>query len=185
MKPFIHYLITDPERYSNNINQFEKTLKKAIDSHVIDFICFRDKQTKDIEPLAKVCVEMARRYNKKVLINSNIELAIKLKANGVHLRSDQFELIPVALKNDLLVVVSCHTQEEINLAQNYRAHIVTYSPVFTSPNKGTPLGIENFTQVVNSNTIPIIALGGIVSKQQVQQIQQTKAIGFASIRYFI
>jgi hypothetical protein len=34
------------------------------------------------------------------------------------------------------------------------------------------------------STIPIIALSGIVSKENIAKLQQTDIYGFASIRYF-
>lgn len=63
--------------------------------------------------------------------------------------------------------------------------MVTYSPIFTTPNKGTPKGCEELEKIVQSVDIPVIALGGIISEQQIDQIKSTKASGFASIRYFI
>jgi thiamine-phosphate pyrophosphorylase len=63
--------------------------------------------------------------------------------------------------------------------------MVTYSPIFTTPNKGSPKGCKDLKKIVQSINIPVIALGGIISNQQINQIKSTKVNGFASIRYFI
>lgn len=184
MKPFIHYLITAPHIYTDQETEFEQCLQQAIDTHVIDFICFRDKISANIEPLAKICIQKAKQYNKKSIINGDIDLAVKLQANGVHLRSDQFDLISTALQKNLLVIISCHSLKQIQKAKQLGVHMATYSPIFTTPNKGKPKGIEHLNDVISKTSLPIIALGGIVSQKEVEAIKQTQAIGFASIRYF-
>jgi phosphoribosylformimino-5-aminoimidazole carboxamide ribonucleotide (ProFAR) isomerase len=40
------------------------------------------------------------------------------------------------------------------------------------------------TNIIKNTTIPIIALGGIVSKENIAKLQQADVYGFASIRYF-
>lgn len=69
---------------------------------------------------------------------------------------------------------------------NSHINAITYSPIYKSPNKGEPKGIDNLKQVVNIyEDVNIIALGGIINDEQVSQIKKAKAFGFASIRYFI
>ncbi|MEJ5168255.1 MAG: thiamine phosphate synthase, partial [Arcobacteraceae bacterium] len=66
------------------------------------------------------------------------------------------------------------------------ADAVTYSPVFDTPDKGKPIGLEALDMAKNEvAAIMIFALGGIVTKEQIDSIKQTKADGFASIRYFV
>ena len=86
----------------------------------------------------------------------------------------------------LYVIISCHTFEDIQKAINNQANAVTYSPIFETPNKGTPKGIEALKEVVDKfPNINIIALGGIINAEQIEQISKTKAYGIASIRYFV
>jgi thiamine-phosphate pyrophosphorylase len=63
--------------------------------------------------------------------------------------------------------------------------MVTYSPIFVTPNKGKAKGCEELFQVVQKVKIPVIALGGIISDEHIKQIELTGASGFASIRYFL
>jgi thiamine-phosphate pyrophosphorylase len=181
------YLITDPQYYSNNKAKFQDILEKAINKNHIDFICFRDKESANYKELAKVFVKTCKNKNiKNILLNSNYTLASKLKAFGVHLRSNQFEDIQKAKDLGLYVIISCHTEEDINKVKLYHANAISYSPIFDTPNKGKAKGIEVLKEIVNKHKdINIFALGGIINKKDLEQISQTSAYGFASIRYFI
>lgn len=181
------YLITDPNYYSNNIELFRMNLIKVLEKNKIDIICFRDKESSNFEELASIFVEICKDYNiEKILINSDFKLAKKLGAHGVHLNSKQFKYIKEAKHLDLFVIISCHNFVDIEKAQKSYVNAITYSPVFNSPNKGEPLGINRFKQALELyEDIDVIALGGIVEDSQIEQIAKTKAYAFASIRYFI
>jgi len=181
------YLITDPIYYSNNIKQFKQSLIKSLEKNKVDIACFRDKQSKNFEELASIFIEVCKSFKiEKILINSNLKLAKDLKATGIHLNSKQFNKIKEAKDLGLFVIISCHNKEEIEKAKELKVDAITYSPVFRSPNKGVPLGIKKFEEVVNLyKDLNIIALGGIINDKEVSQIQKTKAYAFASIRYFI
>lgn len=183
----IQYLITDPKYYSDNQELFRKNLKKILKKNRIDMACFRDKTCTNYEELATLFIDICKENNiPKILLNSNYELAKKLGANGVHLTSEQFDDIKAAKDLDLYVVVSCHNFSEIEKAQESYVNAVTLSPIFDTPNKGEPKGVNALKQAVNLyEDMDIIALGGITSDEEVKKIEKAKAYGFASIRYFI
>ena len=62
--------------------------------------------------------------------------------------------------------------------------MVTYSPIFETPDKGEPVGLHMLSELTSAVDIPVIALGGIVTDEQVEACQMSGASGFASIRYF-
>ncbi|MDY0117717.1 MAG: thiamine phosphate synthase, partial [Sulfurimonadaceae bacterium] len=64
------------------------------------------------------------------------------------------------------------------------ADAITYSPIFETPNKGEPKGIEALQHVIKKYPIKIFALGGIVESSHVIDVEKSGAYGFASIRYF-
>jgi thiamine-phosphate pyrophosphorylase len=181
------YAITDPQYYTNNSTKFQQILQNVIDNNPIDMICFRDKISLNNEELIKVFMKICRKKNiHKTFINTNIDLAHKYNAYGVHLTSTQFDKIVDAKKLSLQTIISCHTKEEIEKAINLGIDYITYSPIFPTPNKGEPKGINNLKHIIENNpSVPIIALGGIVTKEHLEAIQKTKAYGFASIRYFV
>jgi thiamine-phosphate pyrophosphorylase len=187
---FIHYGITDPKYYTNNIDVFSKTVYEVLDSKKVNFFCFRDKISPNIQPLAKVFKQICNNYtNIKTFINSDINLASKLNYDGVHLTSSQFFDIKKAKDLNLIVIISCHNFQEVKQAYELGADFVTFSPIFYTPHKAKPKGIDALKALLNQTkdykNFGIIALGGISTQKKISQIQQTGAIGFASIRYFI
>jgi len=81
-------------------------------------------------------------------------------------------------------VISCHTITEAKKAEELGADMITYSPMFASPNKGKPLGLAALKELKGIISLPIIALGGILTEVEIDACQRAGASGFASIRYF-
>ncbi|MBR2148512.1 MAG: thiamine phosphate synthase, partial [Campylobacter sp.] len=77
-----------------------------------------------------------------------------------------------------------HNIKEIELANQYGADFITFSPIFATPNKGEPKGLEALKEAVKISKAKVIALGGIVSKEHIDKVMSFGAVGFASIRYF-
>lgn len=184
-KEFNHYLITDPNYYTNKPKEFEKKLSEILCTKRVDMACFRDKISENYEELAKIFIKTCKKFGiKKILLNENLELAIKLKC-GIHLTSTQFDKIKEAKKRNLFTIISCHNKNEIELAIKNSCDAITYSPIFHTPNKGEPKGIENLEEINKSYNINIIALGGIINEEQIRECKSLNIYGFASIRYFI
>ena len=99
--------------------------------------------------------------------------------DGIHFPS---KYIDINLKkfNDKITILSTHSFEEIKKAQNF--DYVTFSPVFNSKGRAGK-GIEALNNACKFHK-NILALGGIISDEEVKEIKESKAIGFASIRYF-
>lgn len=186
---FISYLITDPKEYGDTVEIFETNFTKALTLHKVDMVCFRDKQTKDTKELIKSFKNIANQFKiDKVIINSNIEQAISLQLDGVHLTSQQFDKITYAKQHNLYTIISTHNEEEILTAKQKGANAVTYSPIFYKADKGNPKGCKNLQSIVKryqDKSFRIIALGGIISNSQVTQVSNTDCAGFASISYFV
>ena len=183
----LKYLITDPKYYTNDKKKFKKILINVLNKQQIDIACFRDKESSNFQEIAKIFIKICKEKDiKKILLNGDYLLAHELNASGVHLTSTQFDNISKAKKLGLYVIISCHTFEDIQKAINNQADAITYSPIFETPNKGTPKGIEALKEVVDKYpNMNIIALGGIINAEQIEQISKTKAYGIASIRYFV
>ena len=187
MNPAIKsYLISDPQYYGNTPESVDFATGEAFRIHKPEFACFRDKTSDDYAGLAAAFLAAARQEgDAKLLLHGDAELAMKLGADGVHLTSMQFEKIADAKSLGLYVIVSCHSKEEIDKASRAGADAVTYSPVFASPGKGKPKGLEDLKEIVGKIDLNIFALGGITTPEQIEQVAATGAYGFASIRYFL
>lgn len=184
---FYSYCITDPAYFSNIPDTFLSTLKKSLRNHKPDFVCFRDKISQNFQELATVFVnECKNQQIKNILINSYVELACQLNADGVHLTSSQFDAIQTAKSNNLFVIISCHTLDEIEKAKLLGADAVTYSPIFYSPKKAKPLGVAKLLEAKSRfNDILIFGLGGVIGQDEIDAIRQSGADGFASIRFWL
>lgn len=179
------YLITSRDYYPDDIEIFCSKLHRQLVKHQPTYALYRDKISShyDIQAafFVKVCGEFK---NIKSFVHQDIDLAYRLKASGIHLTSSQFDKIKKAKDLDLEVIVSTHTHEEVLKAQELGADAVTYSPIFFTPNKDEPKGIEDLKSIIKKSDVNIFALGGVVEQKHINMIKNTKAYGFASIRYF-
>ena len=179
------YLITSREFYTDTPVVFRRILQEKFVKHMPDFALYRDKQNIHYKTQAEVFVEVCQQFESiKSFIHSDVDLACKLGAYGVHLTSQEFEKIEFAKKEGLRVIISTHSKEEVLLAQEKGADFVTYSPIFSTPNKGEPKGIEDLESLLEEVEIKVIALGGILREEEINAVAKTAAYGFASIRYF-
>jgi len=180
------YLITSNEFYTQNSDVFYKTLNRELKKHKPEYALFRDKTATNYEELAYVfaltCKEVG---GVKSFIHQDISLAKSLGVDGVHLTSKQFLEIEKAKSRNLEVIISTHSYDEVLQAQKLGADAVTYSPIFVSPDKGEPKGVQDLEELLSKCEIKVFALGGIVTDLHVEMIAKTKAYGFASIRYFV
>ena len=175
----IAYAVTDPSTL--DFTTLEHTLKGF--SKRASMIVYRDTNNTDYAEYARKFLSSAINFD-KVLLHTDHILAKTLNADGVHLRSTQFSDIQDAKSLGLFVVVSTHTLEEALEAESMGADMLTISPVYKTPNKGTPIGLEGLKKVTSLVTIPVIALGGILAQVQIDACEKAGAKGFASIRYF-
>ncbi|MEA2098622.1 MAG: thiamine phosphate synthase [Campylobacterota bacterium] len=179
------YLITSREFYTDTPAIFRRILHEQFIQHSPTYALYRDKSNPNYDIQASHFVEVCEQFeNIKSFIHRDVELAKKLNAKGVHLTSTQFDKIEDAKKLGLEVIISTHTHEEVLKAQELGVDMVTYSPIFASPRKGEPKGVEDLKELLKICNIKVFALGGIVESSQLKQIEDSKAYGFASIRYF-
>ena len=180
------YLITDPAFYGNDADSLESALDVVLSHTLPDLVVFRDKQTTHYPSLAQMFVQTCSAYKiPKILLHGDYTLAHTLGAHGVHFTSTQFDKVPLAKALGLYVIISTHTYEEALKAQELGADAITYSPIYESPNKGEPKGLEDLKEIVDKIRIPIFALGGITTQEHINAVSTTGVYGFASIRYFI
>ncbi|MFC2074079.1 thiamine phosphate synthase [Campylobacterota bacterium] len=174
------YLITDPSLFGNTPETLIASVAEAIKQYDPDFICLRDKSSENYAELAKAFLSLEGDH--KAFLHSDVDLAVSLGAFGVHLSSFQFDDIRRAKRAGLYVIASTHSYEEA--VQAKEADAITYSPIFFSPNKGIPKGLEDLKEITGKINTNIFALGGITTKEQIEQVETCGVYGFASIRYF-
>ena len=187
-KPII-YLISDGSITAQNFPQKSIQLLQIVEIAVenkIPLIQIREKSlpAKFIFELTAQAVQFTKNSNTKILVNDRADIALAAKADGVHLTSNSVsaKIIRQSFPTDFIIGVSAHSLENVLKAKDNGADFATFSPIFASPNKGNPVGLETLKNICQKvNSFPIIALGGIdeTNYDAVLQI----ADGFAAIRF--
>lgn len=118
---------------------------------------------------AVAAVAVARAWGVKIIINDRVDIAVAVKADGVHLGQD--DLPPTAARHllgpNLIIGYSTHTTGQAEEAAQLPIDYVAIGPVFTTGTKeaaepvvGLP-GVAVARKIVGS--IPLVAIGGITS----------------------
>jgi thiamine-phosphate pyrophosphorylase len=182
---FLAYLITDSAYGCATPKAFVRRLNGLLQAKHADCALYRDKHNEEYAGFAVAFVGLCRKRGVKAILHRDVALAKRLGADGVHLTSQQFDAITEAKRAGLMTVVSTHTIGEIVRAASMGADAVTYSPIFETPGKGAPKGLDDLNETAGKIEIPVIALGGIVTAEQIDAVKAAGAAGFASIRYFL
>lgn len=130
----------------------------------VRLIQVREKQLdyKALSQFATKVKALAQPFDAKVLLNQDIELAVALGLDGVHLPSRA--LLQLQHKPEsLLVAASCHNNVELAHAEKLGLDFVTLSPVAQTeshPNAEL-LGWQDFSSLMSKVTLPVFALGGM------------------------
>jgi 8-oxo-dGTP diphosphatase len=133
----------------------------------LKMIQIREKQlfAQELMQFASKVIAEATLYSAKVFINSDLALAQKLDATGVHFSSAQLMTLQ-SKPQGLLCGASCHNQSELMQAARLGLDYVMLSPV--QPTMSHPqtaaLGWERFAELITDYPLPVFALGGMQLK---------------------
>ena len=179
------YLITDRHQLTEG-NSFFAVLDELMQLGV-GMIQLREKDltVAELYPLAQELRDLCRRRDCLLLINDRVDLALAVKADGVHLGGHS---LPAAVARQILgpnslIGVSTHNPQEITAAIAGDADFITFGPVYATPSKaayGAPLGLDKLRQTCLTCDLPIYALGGIKASR-IPAIKQSGAYGIAVI----
>jgi thiamine-phosphate pyrophosphorylase len=130
---------------------------------------FRDKEPLDAIYLADQLVKVCHEYKVPLLINDDIELAIKVGADGVHIGREDGAISEARdrLGADAIIGVSCYNFVEQALdAQEQGATYVAFGRFFPSSSKplAAPAELDTLRKAKFLLDIPIVAIGGILPR---------------------
>lgn len=133
------------------------------------FIQLREKNAspKEFFRAAREALEIARRKNVKIIINDRVDIALALKADGVHLGQD--DLPPAAarkiLGKDAIIGFSTHSVRQALEAVELPVDYIAVGPVFATKTKENPdqiVGLDGLKAVREAiGEFPLTAIGGI------------------------
>ncbi|MFJ7950315.1 thiamine phosphate synthase [Lysinibacillus sp. NPDC096418] len=145
-------------------------LEEALQAGITMFQ-FREKGPKALtgqayEKFANDCQKLCQQYHVPFIVNDDVDLAIRLKADGIHIGQDDLHVSIVREKiGDMLLGISVHSDAELQVALQYGADYVGIGPIFATRSKddaNAPSGTAFLQQVRSQHPeLPIVAIGGI------------------------
>lgn len=128
---------------------------------------YRDKQPLDAPRLASELLGVCHAYGAPLLINDDVELALAIGADGVHMGRDDGDLASARrrLGADAIIGISCYNDiERAKAAVAGGADYVAFGRFFPSGSKplAAPADIATLTQAKRLLNVPIVAIGGIL-----------------------
>jgi thiamine-phosphate pyrophosphorylase len=115
------------------------------------------------------------------MVNDDVEAALELGADGVHLGRDD-PGARRALAAGLLLGVSAASVDEARAAEG--AAYIGAGPVWATPTKqdaDPPIGLEGLAEICRAVSVPVIAIGGVDASNAAACIQ-AGAAGVAVVR---
>lgn len=159
------YAITDSALHTGAALEHAVTRAIAGGARAIQY---RDKST-DADRRhaeASMLVRVCRRQGVPLIVNDDVDLALRVDADGVHVGRDDMDLAAAhaRLGSDFIIGVSCYDQlARAESAQENGAAYVAFGSMFPSTTKpgATPAGIAVLEQARDRIRLPIVAIGGI------------------------
>ena len=158
------YAVTD--RHWLNGRTLYEVVKESLDGGVT-LVQLREKQLDDETFLeeAKELQKLCKEYDVPFVINDNVDIAIQINADGVHVGQSDMEAGDVRAKlgPDKIIGVSAQTVEQAVLAEKHGADYLGVGAVFPTGSKDDALEVshETLKAICEAVSIPVIAIGGI------------------------
>ncbi|MCA1030839.1 thiamine phosphate synthase [Bacillus timonensis] len=173
----------------NCLHNPKEVLTQAIQGGVTCFQ-FREKGKnclKGVErfSLALELKEICRKYNVPFIVNDDIDLALELDADGVHIGQDDAPILKVREQIGTKILgVSAHNLEEARNAIEHGADYLGVGPMYETKTKADIREIQGPTIIDEIRgagiLIPIVGIGGI-SLGKIRPIMTAGADGIAVI----
>ena len=174
------YAITD--RYWLNGRRLYDDVEKALRGGAT-MLQLREKEL-DEESFFKEAVELqelCRRYKVPFIVNDNVDIALQMGADGIHVGQHDMEAADVRrlIGPDKILGVSAQTVEQAILAEKMGADYLGVGAVFPTGSKddADDVSHETLEQICRSVSIPVVAIGGIT----VDNISELSGRGLAGV----
>ena len=182
-KDLLLYAVTD--RHWLNGRKLSDIVKESLDGGVT-FVQLREKELEEDKFLeeAKELKELCKEYKVPFVINDNVDIAIAMDADGVHVGQSDMEAgnVRAKLGPDKIIGVSAQTVEQAVFAQQRGADYLGVGAVFPTGSKDDAVEVshETLKAICEAVSIPVIAIGGI-SSENVKELAGSGIVGIAVI----
>ena len=161
------YAVTD--RHWLGERTLYDVVRESLDGGVT-FLQLREKDLDD-ENFYKEAVElqaMAREYGVPFVVNDNVDIAVRMDADGVHVGQSDMEAgdVRALIGPDKILGVSAQTVEQAVLAEKRGADYLGVGAVFPTGSKddADDVSFETLKAICEAVSIPVVAIGGITEK---------------------
>ena len=160
----ILYAVTDRTWLGNRTlyDQVEEALKGGA-----TFVQLREKEL-DYDSFLKEAFEikeLCRQYNVPFVINDNVDIAVKVNADGIHIGQEDMEAgyVRSIIGEDKIIGVSVQTVEQALLAEKTGVDYLGVGAVFATGSKADAVDVshETLKEICEAVNIPVVAIGGI------------------------
>ncbi|PJI06851.1 MULTISPECIES: thiamine phosphate synthase [Clostridium] len=182
-KDLLLYAVTDRAWLHDETlySQVKKTLEGGV-----TFVQLREKELeyeKFLEEAVQI-KELCREYNVPFVIDDNVDIAIKVNADGVHVGQSDMEAgnVRKLIGGDKILGVSAHTVHEAVLAEKRGADYLGVGAVFPTSSKADAIDVsyDELKAICEAVNIPVVAIGGI-TKENVTKLKGTGICGISVI----
>ena len=182
-KDLLLYAVTDRSWLGDKTlyQQVQQALKGGA-----TFVQLREKHLDD-ETFLKEAIEIKKlcsSFNVPFVINDNVEIALKVNADGVHVGQNDMQAgdVRALIGDDKILGVSAQTVQQAVLAERQGADYLGVGAVFHTDSKTDAVDVsyETLKEICSAVKIPVIAIGGI-GKHNVCELKGSGICGIAVI----
>lgn len=160
-------------------------VKEALEGG-ITFLQLREKHLSKEEFIkeAREMKKLSKEYKVPFVINDNIEVALAVDADGVHIGQNDMSVEEARklLGEDKIIGVSAHNVEEAIKAQKGGADYLGVGAVCATSTKkdANVVSKEEIKKICHTVEIPVVAIGGI-KKENIKTLEGTDVDGVAVV----
>ena len=167
----------------------DKTLYDVVRESLDGGVTFLQLREKDLdnEHFYEEAVKlqaMAKEYNVPFVVNDNVDIAVKMNADGVHVGQHDMEAGDVRdlIGPDKILGVSAQTVEQALLAEKRGADYLGVGAVFPTGSKddADDVSYDTLKAICEAVSIPVVAIGGI-TKENTPELAGSGICGIAVI----
>ena len=174
------YAITD--RRNLDKKMFFEKIEEALQGGVT-ILQLREKEL-DEDSFINEAIEVkniCRKHGVPLIINDNVNVALKSGADGVHVGIEDMPIDEIrrTVPDSFIIGATCKTVEQAQSAERLGADYMGVGAVFPSPTKKNAVRItrEQLKEICASVSIPAVAIGGI----SLENVDELKGGGMSGI----
>ena len=182
-KDLLLYAVTD--RHWLNNRTLTDVVRESLECGVT-MLQLREKTLAEPAFLAeaKELQALCREYHVPFIVNDNVDIALAMDADGVHVGQSDMEALDVRAKlgPGKIVGVSAQTVEQALLAEKHGADYLGVGAVFPTGSKddADDVSYDTLKAICQAVSIPVVAIGGI-NRDNVARLADSGICGVAVI----